>query len=288
MDEAAGFLSQEDYRLLVLYDKEDLSFRDIIKQAYQRTSIPAIVRKYNAARSRLREAIATAAETAATTQNGASLTTNVNTLASDISSVTMTEPNTTSNGNQAEEREFIPQDDPRRIYRVPGMPYGFCQPFPYGNFSGYPNNPEEQKFVDDQLRMLKEKYKNATVEEARADLAALVKKVNEDFEAERLLTLDIDRQMAELTAQREVERRVYYRQKALKEAKKKEKEERKRARAIARGEVVEEGEGSGAAIGQAQGGGERPSGAVENDSTGAHDKASITENGSMTAQDQAL
>jgi len=118
-----------------------------------------------------------------------------------------------------------------------------------------------------------------TQAELRAHIDAVIKSVNDKDEADRLLTEDINRQQDELRAQREVERRVYYRQKALKEARKKDKEERARARAVARGEMVEDGEGGGAgSSGLAHASGEGMAGVVENGAANGGDAGDVDGN----------
>ena len=152
----------------------------------------------------------------------------------------------------AEDKPFIPMDDPRRIYKVPGTNYAMCHPGLTGNWAGYKNTPEEQKVMDEFHRANLEEVKHMKPAELRAHIEALKKSVNDKDEADRLWNEDITRQQDELRAQREVERRVYYRQKALKEAKKKAKEERAREKAIARGEIVDGGEDSAGPNGPAQ------------------------------------
>ncbi|KAI9881132.1 MAG: hypothetical protein M1830_008290 [Pleopsidium flavum] len=293
VDAAAVFLTPDEHNLLVWYDKEDLGFGPIAAKSSVKTTVGALPKLYEQVRTKLQAALTAEPAPLATTMSSPLATTMAPTITIanvtfNLASTTMTEPTDTTTANQSEEKESIPMDDPRRVYKVPGTPYAYVQHPLVGNLSGHPNTPEEQKIINDHCNALYEKYKGATDEEIYAVITKTTKELNEEFEANRLLNEDIDRQQAELTAQREVERRVYYRQKALKEAKKKEKEERKRARAIARGEVVEEGEASGNASAQAQASGEGPSGVVEKGSTGAHDQTSVTENGSMGAHDQAL
>ncbi len=117
-----------------------------------------------------------------------------------------------------------------------------------------------------------------TPAELRAHIDAVIKSVNDKDEADRLLTEDIGRQQDELRAQREVERRVYYRQKALKEARKKDKEDRARARAVARGELVEDGEGVAGSSGLAHGSGEGMAGVVENGAANGGDARNLDGN----------
>lgn len=285
VDAAAALLAPKDHQYLVWYDKEDLGFRAIASKPDVDYTAGALPKVYGAVRTKLQAATATARAPSATTT---APTNSVDNMTSNLALTAMTELSNIASANQSEEKEFIPMDDPRRIYKVEGTPYAYCQPVLRGNINGHPYTPEEQKVVDDYCAALGEQYKNATDEEINAVVAALVKKVNAQYEADRLLTEDIERQQAELLAQREVERRVYYRQKALKEAKKKAKEERKRARAIAKGEMVEEGEESGTAQAQAQASGEGPSGTIENSSAGAHDQAPVTENSSVGAHDQVV
>ena len=183
----------------------------------------------------------------------------------------------------AEDKPFIPMDDPRRKYKIPGTNYAMCQPGLTGNWAGYKNTPEEQKVMDDFHRANKEEIKNMTAQELRAYIEATAKSINDKDEADRLLTDDICRQQAELAAQREVERRVYYRQKALKEAKKKEKEERARVRALARGEIVDGGEGAAGSRGDSQVSGGGTSGVIENNAMNGRNTGAG--NGNAIAQD---
>lgn len=183
----------------------------------------------------------------------------------------------------AEEKPFIPMDDPRRIYKIPGTKYAMCHPGLTGSWAGYKNTAEEQRVMDNFHRANWEEVKHMKAEELRAHIEAIKHSVNEKDEADRLLIEDLCRQQDELRAQREVERRVYYRQKALKEAKKKEKEERARARAIARGEIVEDGGGDAGHGGPAQGSGEEMTGIPEIGATNGGNI--VTEDGTATARD---
>lgn len=176
-------------------------------------------------------------------------------------------------------------DDPRRIYKIPGTTYAMCHPGLSGSWAGYKNTPEEQRAMDEFHRANWEEVKHMRPEELRAHIEAIKKSVNEKDEADRLLTEDISRQQDELRAQREVERRVYYRQKALKEAKKKEKEERARARAIARGEIVDDGEDGAGSNGPAHTSGEGMTGIIQNGAVGGGNAG--YEDGSALPQDQA-
>jgi len=186
----------------------------------------------------------------------------------------------------AEEKPFIPMDDPRRKYKIPGTNYALCHPGLSGSWAGYKNTPEEQKAMDNFHRANWEEVKHMKPEELRAHIEAVKKSVNEKDEADRLLTEDICRQQDELRAQREVERRVYYRQKALKEAKKKEKEERARARAVARGEIVDDGAGGASSSGLAHGSGEGMTGVIEMGATNGGTAG--TGDGNASTQDHGI
>lgn len=181
----------------------------------------------------------------------------------------------------AEEKPFIPMDDPRRSYKISGTNYAMCHPGLTGNWAGYKNTPEEQKAMDEFHHGTMQEFKHLTYDRLLGQIEAVKTSVNEKDEADRLLVEDLCRQQDELRAQREVERRVYYRQKALKEDRKKEKEEKARARAIARGEVVDDGEAVDGSSGRAQDSSDAMTGVIENGTTDGRDPG--TEEGGSSA-----
>ena len=303
VDAAAAFLTPQEHQLLVLYDKEDQSLRAIAKKGRQKF-LGDLHGEYKAVRAKLEDAVANSTLAALTlTPAPASSTTPVFTApTSTLASTSSTQNNSTSNlttpinptfETMAEEKEIIPMDDPRRIYPIKGTRYALCHPHLTGNLSGHKNTPEEQKKIDELKRTWNEEIKGKTKAEIQAKIDALCKTINDQDEADRLLIEDINRQQDELRAQREVERRVYYRQKALKEEKKKAKEEKARARAIARGEIVDGGEGAAGPSGQAQASGGGVVGAGENSSANGQDHAGsggVTglENGKEMPRDQGI
>lgn len=303
---AAAYLTPFEHWVVDCYDKQDLSFRGLAKKRKLK-DIEKIRKTYFEARSKIDAAannqrleaftfnpapssssITTLAPGTVTTPNpttsaftstSRSMSSNMNnnTNPSNLTpNLTPTMPNMTTpaipNPTEGEDRsKFIPWDDPRRIYhKIPGTDIAFCHPNLTGNLSGHLNTPEEQAFVDDLRRKTLAECAGKSKAELKEIAAATRKKVQDDWAESQAIIADIDRQKKELIAQHEVERRVFLRQKALKEEKRKLKEEKLRAKAAASGEVVDGGEGPS---GMGQGSGTGDGGAGTGNGTAMEDIA---------------
>ena len=116
----------------------------------------------------------------------------------------------------------VPLDSPLRTHKKRGLPDVFASTYAHGHISGRARTPAQQKAFE----QAKAKYlRTLNAEQIEATYWETAKKINTILEEDQKKKDEIEREMDKLKAQRELERKIFWKQKEEKEAREKVKRE---------------------------------------------------------------
>jgi hypothetical protein len=107
------------------------------------------------------------------------------------------------------EQSDIPRDSSPPTYPKRDLPT-FSSTTPHGPISGHPRSPEAQKALEARKAEILRTMNGEQIEQAYQEK---VKQIKELMEKDRAKNEEIDREVAKLTAQMQLEKRLYWRQK---------------------------------------------------------------------------
>ncbi len=115
----------------------------------------------------------------------------------------------------------IPANSPLRTHLKRGLPASLASTYPHGHISGHPRSAAAQRAFEARKAQI---LRTMSAEQIESAYQENVRKILGMLEADRRRNEEIDREMEKAEAQRELERRLFWRQKNEKKEKEKEKE----------------------------------------------------------------
>lgn len=124
----------------------------------------------------------------------------------------------------------IPLDSPLRTFPKRNLPQSLASTYPHGHISGHARSPQAQRAFEARKNTI---LRTMNAEQIEAAYLETTNRINAILDEDRKRNEEIDREVENLTAQRELERKLFWRQKEEKAGK---------VRGGAAGEVKEEKE----------------------------------------------
>lgn len=110
--------------------------------------------------------------------------------------------------------EYIPHDSAKRVWSKRGLPSSMQSTYEHGHISGHPRTTAQQKAFDQAKSRI---LRTMNAEQIETAYWETVSKVNTILEEDQKKKEEIQREIDKLTAQRDLERRIFKKQKEEKE-----------------------------------------------------------------------